>query len=210
MQVYTQRKFIRLRFDKHIEEHRASDSIARILTKNLASLIFIGAANMAPNSPIGIKKRLRCPGVRKLVNSFRKLGNCCIRMVDEWKTSQTCAKCFQPFDRRSKFDRFKVCYDCIPNQANIPMDHLSRKIVSKMSNRMYQKERKHVVAGYRRFNVHPIHSHGLLPKMNVFSKNWQLNIGNDWIDLSQPHQRNTIWHRDIVAARCILYKGMMY
>lgn len=71
MQVYTMRKYIHLRLDKHIEENRASDRIAAFLTRKLPSLIFIGSANIAPNSPIGIKKRLRCPGVRKLMNSKR-------------------------------------------------------------------------------------------------------------------------------------------
>jgi len=114
MIVYCQRKFIRLRFDKYVEENSASDRIAAFLTRKLPSLIFIGAAQMAPNSPIGIKKRLRCPGVRKLMNSFRKFNNCVVRLVDEYKTSQTCAKCFRLFDRRTKNDRF-VCYRCIPN-----------------------------------------------------------------------------------------------
>lgn len=70
MRVYTQRKFIRLRLVKYIEENRAV-----FLTRKFALLIFIGAAEMATNSPIGIKKRLRCPGTRRLLNSFRKSGN---------------------------------------------------------------------------------------------------------------------------------------
>lgn len=84
MQVYTARKFIRLRLDKHIEETRASDRIAALLTRKLSSLIFVGAAEMAPNSPIGVKKRLRCPGTRKLLASFKKLGKIseyCIRIT---------------------------------------------------------------------------------------------------------------------------------
>lgn len=81
MQVYTQRKFIRLQLDKYIEENRASDKIAVFLTRKLPSLILLGAAQMAPNSPIGIKKRLRCPGVRRLLNSFKKLNNCVVRRI---------------------------------------------------------------------------------------------------------------------------------
>ncbi|XP_031635256.1 uncharacterized protein LOC116348406 [Contarinia nasturtii] len=95
MAVYT----IRFRLDKYIEENRASDKIAASLTKKKSALVFIGAAQIAPNSPIGIKKRLRCPGLRRLLNSFKKLGNCIVRLVDEYNTSQTCAKCFRPFDR---------------------------------------------------------------------------------------------------------------
>lgn len=211
MQVYTQRKFIRLRFDKYIEENRASDRIAAFLTRTLASLIFIGAANMAPNSPIGIKKRLRCPGVRKLINSFRKMGNCCIKMVDEWKTSQTCAKCFKPFDRRTKKDRYKVCKQCVPKAENITMaHHLCNTTITMKSKRLYQKQRKNLVAHFRDLNLHEEFSHGLVSKLSISFKNWQLNTDNTWIDSSQPFQQNTVWHRDIVAAKCILYKGMMY
>lgn len=211
MQAYTTRKCIRLRLDKHIEEVRASDRIAAFLTRKLPSLILLGAAEMAANSIIGIKKQLRTPGTRKLLASFKKLRNCVVRKVDEYNTSQTCAKCFRPFDRRTKKHRYKVCHECIPNAANITIaNHLSGVIIAKMSNRLYQRERKHVVGEYRRFNVHPVHSHGLVPSLNVWSKNWQLNTDNTWSDSNHPHQRKTVWHRDIVAAKCILYKGMCH
>lgn len=211
MNVYTQRKFIRLRFDKYVEENRASDSIAAFLTRKLASLIFIGAAQMAANSPIGIKKRLRCPGVRKLMNSFKKLNNCVVRFVDEFKTSQTCAKCFKPFNPLTKNDRYKVCRQCIPKaEVVVPDKHLGGVIIGKKSNRLYQQERKQVVAEYRRRDIDPVYSHGLVPKLNVWFKSWQLNIENKWNDSRHPHQLNTVWHRDIVAAKCILYKGMMH
>lgn len=212
MQVYTKRKFIRLSLDKHIEETRASDRIAAFLTRKMPSLIFFGAAESAPNSPIGIKKQLRCPGVRKLLNSFKKLNNCIVRMVDEYNTSQTCAKCFRRFDRRTKRDRYKVCQQCIPNIADIidMRHHLSKKIITKMSNRIYKEERRNVVEGYRQANVDPVYSHGLVPKLNVWFKNWQLNTDNTCIDSRHPHQLKTVWHRDIVAAKCILYKGMMH
>lgn len=209
MQVYTQRKFIRLSLDKHIEENRASDRIAAFLTRTLSSLILLGAAQMAPNSPIGIKKRLRCPGVRKLLNSLKKLNNCVVRMVDEFNTSQTCAKCFRPFDRRTRKDRFKVCHECIPNAANVTIEnHLSRVIVSKTSKRIYQQERKRVVEEYRRGNVDPVYSYGLVPKLNAWFKNWQPNDDNNWTDSLHPHQLKTVWHRDVVAAKLILYKGI--
>lgn len=209
MQAYSQRKYIRLRLDKHIEEVRASDKIAGILTRLLPCLIFLGAAQMAPNSPIGIKKRQRCPGVRKLLNSFKKLHNCVVVMVDEFKTSQTCAKCFRAFDRRTRADRYKVCHQCIPREADIPTDkYLPGAIITKKSNRTYQKERRHVVDGYQRFEVDPVHSHGLVSKLKVSSRIWQLNADNSWTDSNHPYQLKTVWHRDEVAAKCILYKGM--
>ena len=211
MEVYTQRKYIRLNLDKHIEEHRASDCIAAFLTRKLPSLIFLGAAQMAPNSPIGIKKRLRCPGVRKLLNSFKKLHNCVVVMVDEFKTSQTCAKCFRPFDRRTSKDRYKVCHQCIPNEADMTTDkHLGHAVISKKSNRKYQRERRAKVEEYRRLNLNPYFSHGLVSKLKISFKNWQLNTDNTWTDSDHPHQLKTVWHRDIVAAKCILYKGISF
>lgn len=209
MQVYTARKYIRLRLDKYIEETRASDKIAVRLTRNLASLIFLGAAQMAPNSPIGIKKRLRCPGTRKLLASFKKLGNCIVRMIDEYKTSQTCAKCFRPFDPRTKNDRYKVCHQCIPDAANIVNfpNYLSNVIITNESNRKHQQERKDKVDECVRLYGRPTLSFGLVSKLKACFQNWQLNTVNNWTDIFHPHQLKTVWHRDIVAAKCILYKG---
>lgn len=209
MKVYASHKYLRVRFDKYVEETRACDRIAVFLTRKLPSLILLGAAQMAPNSPIGIKKQLRCPGTRRLLNSLKKLNNCVVRFVDEFKTSQTCAKCFRAFDPRTKKDRYKVCHQCIPNEADMTIrHHLSKIVISKMSNRWYARERKHVVDEYRRMNVNEKYSHGLVPKPVVWFRNWQLNTENNWSDSRHPHQRKTVWHRDIVAAKCILYKGM--
>lgn len=71
----------------------------------------------------------------------------------------------------------------------------------------YQQQRRHVVDGYQQRNVHPVYSHGLVPKITQWFKNWQLNADNTWNDSRHPHQLKTVWHRDIVAAKCILYKG---
>lgn len=209
MSVYSSRKYRRLRLDKYIEENRASDLIAAWLTLKKACLIFIGAAEMAPNSPIGIKKRLRCPGVRRLVRSFNKLGKSVIRFVDEFNTSQTCGKCFQPFDRRTRLDRYKVCHNCKPSGEVTNIWLLGKTVISKKSNREYMKQRQSVVADVEGRNQNPIMSYGLVSKLTISFKKWRLNDDNEWIDDRHPHQLKTVWHRDIVAAVCILYKGIV-
>lgn len=48
----------------------------------------------------------------------------------------------------------------------------------------------------------------LVSKVVKFFKNWQLNTGEDGLVYVDCGQKNTVWHRDLVAAKCILYKGM--
>lgn len=61
--------------------------IAKYLKLKKKCLILIAAAGMSPISPIGVKKRLRCPGARKLLASIKNLENCgeCFRSetIDE-------------------------------------------------------------------------------------------------------------------------------
>lgn len=56
MAVYTPEKYTRLKYEKHIESNRACDKIAGMLTNHQATLIHLGGAAVAANSPIGIKK----------------------------------------------------------------------------------------------------------------------------------------------------------
>lgn len=106
--AYANQKYARFALDKYIESNSAIDKIAARLTNKQKSIVYIGAAEISPNSPIRIRKHVRCPGTRKLVKSFKKLGNCYIRFVDEYFTSQTCAKCFNRFDPNTRRNRFKV------------------------------------------------------------------------------------------------------
>lgn len=108
MVTYANQKYSRLALDKYIESNRAIDKIAAFLTNKQKTIAYIGAAEISPNSPIRIRKYVRCPGVRKLVHAFKKLGNVYIRYVDEYYSSQTCAKCYSRFDPRTRRDRFKV------------------------------------------------------------------------------------------------------
>lgn len=218
MAVYATRKYARLSFDKYVESYRASDNFAAQLTQKQPSIIYLGAAELAPNSPIGIKKRLRCPGTRKLLASFKKLGNCIVLFVDEYYTSQTCAKCFGRFDRRTKKNRFKICQQCHPNEHAL----LPGTIISKLSNRQLKKMRKEKREEIER------HRQQQQPQQNV---NQQWNVVNPtrpaaqrlvskivkfykWLenengDLEYTAEEKTVWHRDIVAAKCILYKGIV-
>lgn len=214
MAVYATQKYARLSFDKYVESNRASDQFAVQLTRKQTSMVYLGAAQMSPNSPIGIKRRLRCPGTRKLLASFKKLGNCVVRFVDEYYTSQTCAKCFGRFDRRTKANRFKICQQCVPNDAAL----LPGMIISKMSSRQLQKLRKQKRVEQRQqpqpqnFNqpgnavnpIRPIKQNRLVSKIVVFFKR-HVNEDGDLVYIAEP---KTVWHRDIVAAKCILYKGM--
>lgn len=210
--VYATRKYARLSFDKYVESNRASDQYAYQLTRGEPTMIYLGAAEMAPNSPIGIPKRLRCPGTRKLMASFKKLGNCVVLLVDEYFTSQTCAKCFARFDRRTKRNRFKICQQCQPDaRAGLP-----GMTISKLSNRALTKRRKEeraLIEQQQQQNVNqphgamnptrPSHKQRFVSKIQVFFK-WHENEDGDLVYLAEP---KTVWHRDIVAAKCILYKG---
>lgn len=131
IETYTQRSYARLRLDKHIQWHRAIDKLAGKLVKHKPAVVFIGASgSTSANSPIKIKKHVRCPGTRKLIEAFQKRG-CIIRMVDEWMTSQHCARCFKQFDRSTRSHRFKKCENCVPN----PIVRLPQLIVTNVSNR---------------------------------------------------------------------------
>lgn len=86
IEAYSQRPVARLHLDKHIEWHRAIDRIAGKLVRHKAAIIFMGAAEIAANSIISIKKYVRCPGTRKLIQAFKNRGNCIVRLVDEYSS----------------------------------------------------------------------------------------------------------------------------
>ncbi|XP_055317529.1 uncharacterized protein LOC129576435 isoform X2 [Sitodiplosis mosellana] len=130
--VFGTRKYARLSFDKYVGSTRASGKIAASLTNKKPSMIYLGAAQMAKNSPIGIKRRLRCPGTRKLLASFKKLNNCTVRRHAQ--------KCLGRFDPRTKRNRFKVCRQCWLNGYDGQI--LPNKIVTTLSSRKLKKARK--------------------------------------------------------------------
>lgn len=138
MATYTQRSVARLRLDKHIRWRRAIDRIAAKLVHKRSALIHVGAGQISPNSPISIKKYMRCPGTRKLLDAFKRRGNCMFRLVDEYMTSQLCAKCFGRFPQWTRPKRYKLCANCNPDISV----WLPELIVTNVSKRLLQMRRK--------------------------------------------------------------------
>lgn len=209
IEAYTTRNYARLRLDKHINWHRAIDKLAGALVNHLPAIIYIGAGTIAANSPISIKKYVRCPGTRKLVQAFRKRSNCVIFMVDEYNTSQHCAKCFNRFERRTKRYRFKMCANCQPN----PILQLPTLIVTNVSKRALQMKRA-IMGVWMEMRdqgnaiaaaLTSTNTRRLVSKKQCFLKTWQPNANVNGEDAAQSHK--TVWHRDICAAKLILYRG---
>lgn len=220
--VYTTDKYTRLAFEKYVESNRVCDSIAGMLTNHQPTLIHFGGAEMAANSPIGMKKNLRAPGNRKMLRSYRKCRGCYVNIVDEWYTSQTCGKCYGRFDRATRRNRFKICEDCRPQSS----DMLPSMIVTKR-----RKRKRHLFEFLfgleeedRRMNPNPFDDNAehqpnqpitpnLHPKVDIYHKTWHVNPVSDILEyVNANRQRDsyihkTTWHRDIVAAKCILIKG---
>lgn len=233
IEAYASDKYTRLSLDKYIESNKVCDSVANMLVNNQPALIHFGAAEMAPNRPIGIKKHLRCPGNRKMLRSFKKCPGCVINMTDEYNTSQTCAKCFKRFDRRTRNDRFKLCLDCQPHpDAMLPSIIVGRKSkrLRREHNLMLFLMESELEDGNENPMVddvaHPndLSTASLLSKVMIYRKTWLVNPVSgvlecvsaeepdamnifDWANY-QPHILKTVWNRDIVAAKCILIKGI--
>lgn len=214
--TYTQRSVARLRLDKHIEWHRAIDKIAGKMVCHKPALIFIGAGQWAANSIISIKKFVRCPGTRKLIQAFKKRHNCIIRMVDEYKTSQLCGRCFAQFPRWTKSKRYKLCSNCHPNEAL----GLPQTIVTNVSKRILNMKRLIIrtwqeMADYGD-NIAAIlcqrNANRLVSKRQRLSKTWHPNAAANAAEEEDAEQSpqvlKTVWHRDISAAKLILYKGI--
>lgn len=92
--TYTTDKYTRLNFDKYVQSNRVCDYVAGLITNHKPTLIHFGAAQTSPNSPISIKKHVRCPGNRKMLRSFNKCRHCHVNMVDEYFTSQVSVPCY--------------------------------------------------------------------------------------------------------------------
>lgn len=133
-------------------------------------------------------------------------------MVNEYNTSQHCAKCFQRFDRRTKAYRFKKCANCQPNAILA----LPEMIVTNVGNRALQMKRSIMKVwqemrdmGNQIAKVLTSSTSGrLVSKKQRFFKTWHPNAnanGDGEDDAVQLH--TTVWHRDICAAKLILYRG---
>lgn len=207
IETYTTRNYARLQLDKHIEWHRGIDKMAGQLVRHKPSIVYVGAGKSAPNSPIRIKKHVRCPGTRKLCQSLKNRNNCVIRMVDEFNTSQHCGKCFKKYPAGTKSYRYKKCANCRPN----PIVGLPRLIVTNLGKRILRMRRtieKEWRAMWNAGNqvlatlIQPF-TRRLVSQKTRFLKTWQPNANVD--DEMDTH--TTVWHRDISAAKLILYRG---
>ena len=114
MSVYCTPQYTRIRLDHHIQSQRAIDRLASDIVLGRGAIIYLGAADFNPNSPIRIKKHVRYPGVRKLWAAFKRRDNCHVIWVNEFNTSQHCGHCLKPFHRRTKAAKRKQCDDCAP------------------------------------------------------------------------------------------------
>lgn len=231
MSAYARRTYARLDLDHYIQSNRASDKIAVELTKNQPSMIYFGGASLAPNRPIGLKKRKRCPGTRKFVVSVKKLGHSRIKFVDEYYTSQTCPNCFKRFPQNTRRHRFKLCKECDP-PASMQEGGLPKEIITRISKRAMQFDRKLVrnfphiflertpprnqrnVGNAAQPNVQIQQRY--VPSIIVYSKEWprndavfhELDLGAVSENSEQKQKLpSVVWHRDISAAKCIMYKG---
>lgn len=124
------------------------------------------------------------------------------RFVDEYYTSQTCAKCFGRFDRNTRKDRFKVCRNCKPKDD---WDFLPFEIIVESGHRALRRLKREARAIGQ--GLIPQNPGRLMSKVQRYFKNWQLIEDEDGTLFVQCEETTTVWHRDIVAAKCILYKG---
>lgn len=178
----------------------------------------MGAAKIAANSPIKIKKHVRAPGNRKMLKSFKKMEGNTIRMVNENRSSRLCGRCFSPFRLNTLSHRFKVCEWCLPDNDEWPDGlKLPHKIVTMKSKRVLKSERR----AMRALLVEdPNHAVGFVSKVLCYRKNWQQIAANQVINngAEREDENNdanvpvlmTIWQRDISAAKLILYRGKLF
>lgn len=245
MKTYARRRYARLSFDKYIWANKMNDAMAEFITKNEPSLVALGAAEMSPDSPIGIKKGKRAPGTRHLENSIKKLGHSDVLRVNEDYTSQHCGDCHRKFPKNIYRNRFKVCVNCPRFCEQCKHDGmyehlpLPKLIVSKKSRRRKRFQRivermlTNDIIGAAEVKGEFVAGRLASTKM-YFVKKWPLNPDDElkkaadaagevlyvidgtteeYTKLEREYLRvmarpfSIVWHRDIVASRCIWYRG---
>lgn len=167
--VYTNRRYARLDFDKHIKTSKQIATMARRVTKNKPSLVALGA---------GYGDKM----ARKLANGIKNLDHSDVVFVNVDVTSQTCPNCFKKFPRYTKRHRFKVCRGCTRDAVlNFPMPelivtHKSKKEMKELTNNelLVRNQNKHVARVYRDPESGELQS----MKKNYFKKNWPVKPVN--------------------------------
>lgn len=187
--AYSTAKYTRLALDKHIKSSSVVDNWVEKVTDKQPTLFLFGAdGEVPPDSPISIKKHVRCPGVRLTLRSIKKRRDCVIVPTDEWGTSQTDARCMNRFQNQPKSARFKKCR-CIPDARTL----LPIKIVSKLGKTDLSVFRQLQRAMNEEASEE---DEPLLSKVKCYFKIWQFDF-----------ECSVTWHRDVVAAKNILLKG---
>ena len=200
--VYTTKQYTRIRLDHYIESNRTIDKLVGKMVNYKSAVVFVGAAQWSPSSPIKIKKHVRAPGVRKIVRALKKRHNCYVVFVDEYMTSQHCGRCVKRFPLSTRSHRFKVCVDCKPRQDVRP----ATKIVTTLGHRALRRLRKDM------YENEPdavweaiINGRRIVTKVKRYHKTWV--FGPDGKILPLEKLLKSFWHRDISAAKLILEKG---
>lgn len=209
--AYASDRYCRLRMDKYIMENRVLDQITgKLLGRNGRAIVYLGAADMHPNSPIGIKNRLRCPGTRRIARPYKK-RNCPVYYTDEYNTSLHCGRCAKRFSQYLRPRRFKVCVNCIPDPnwnmmlPKMIVNYRANNNLKKMEHLVRLMEAMNLVGGPRR-----VDRDRLVTKVAIYSKICHANEIENLDEASRWQPLNTVWHRDITAARAIWYKGNDY
>lgn len=63
--AFATKRYAKLELQKYIESNRKVDEIAKKITQNQPSLIFLGGAELNPNRPIGIRRQNGVQAVAK-------------------------------------------------------------------------------------------------------------------------------------------------
>lgn len=96
---------------------------------------------------------------------------------------------------------FKVCRNCKPPAWNV--EFLPAQIVTELGKRAWKRLRDQMrLDGNLIHNTLP--NRRLVLKIQKFFLNWQLHTIDN---VMMCDRKTTVWHRDLVAAKCILYKG---
>lgn len=104
---YEKEKVARLKVRKYIAIRKITNRMAQELICDKHTLIFIGAATMAANSPIKGYARVPMP---KICASFKRHAD--IMYVDEFRTTKLCSRCFSVAKTYVSPDRYQVCDFC--------------------------------------------------------------------------------------------------
>ena len=179
MRAYARRRYKRLDFDAYVEKNRRMDTIAKFLTNNKPTLVMRGGGDMHHNACIGVRRSLR------------------IRAAE-----------FQPKRLESKKMYFEkkwplTLLDELPEEA--PIEELFMDGVDGYDS--YWAWYKWI---YPEMQVDIYSEKDPEPAFDKATQKKYWDIYKKCYDILKKEMVDgfkIIWHRDIAAARCILYVG---